>query len=215
MRDNAIFKFTSKIWIHDSVPRKSRVIIRYNEDGRYKFDTVTICPDSSTSIGWVECNGEIKFYASKYHTPPFVMSWMTHETTAHTDWRDISLTVASCGSITIGDDCQRSLRVNVDAQVDPNITIDVTNGTISASVSSTFISIDPIMDTHWYTARRFYSLSVGSGNWSASFSLSGNEVWPYFAEVLNENTPNCTDPTDTFLINPPDVTSDTCNNLIR
>ena len=73
IRDESIFQFTSKIWIHDSTPRKSRVIVRYNEDGRYQFETVAICPDSSESIGWVDCSGEIRFLASKFHTPPFVL----------------------------------------------------------------------------------------------------------------------------------------------
>ena len=140
---------------------------------------------------------------------------MTHDTTAPTDWRAMKLSVVSCGAINIGDDDCTSVRVNIDAQVDPNIKLVVSNGNHSANITSNFISIDRNMDTHWYTARRFYTLSVGDGDWSASFKNNENDDWPYFAETMKSTSPNCTNSTSTFTIIPPPVNSSECDNIIR
>jgi len=225
-RDGAIYKFSAKIWIHDATARKSRMIIRYSDGGQYKFDTVAICPDSSDSIGWVDCTGSITFTSAKYHTPPFVMSFMTHDTTAKTDWRDMSLKAVTCGSVSIGGgggssggagsgSCTRSVKVNVDAAVDSTMELTVGNGTASSNIASSFISIDDNMDTHWYNAKRFYSFSLSGGDWTGSFKLSGNNAWPYFAEIVLGDAPSCTGYMNSFTIAPPAVDATTCNNLIR
>jgi len=223
-RDGAIYQFSAKIWIHDQTARKSRMIIRYTDGGKYKFDTVAICPDSSESIGWVECTGSITFTTAKYHTPPFVMSFMTHDTTSPTDWRDLSLKAVTCGSVSIGGtgggtssdgSCTRSVTVNVDAIADTSMQLTVGNGTTSTDLSSSFVSIDDVMDTHWYKAKRFYSFSLSGGDWTGSFTQSGASTWPYFAEIVLGDAPTCTGYMNSFTITPPAVESTTCDELIR
>ena len=76
---------------------------------------------------------------------------MTHDTTAHTEWRDLDFRVKACGSINIADDnstCTRNVKGEVDAQVDPDIQLRITDGEMFTKIASTFLSIDDMYDTH-------------------------------------------------------------------
>ena len=135
---------------------------------------------------------------------------MTHNATAHTEQCDLDFRVKACRLINIVDDnstCTRNVKVEVDAQVDPDIQLRITDGEMFTKIASTFLSIDDMYDTHQFTARRFYQLTYGAGDWNATFELkgdNGNDAWPYFAEIIKDDPPeNCTNFTDTLTILPP------------
>jgi len=111
-------------------------------------------------------------------------------------------------------DCTRDVKINVDAEIDPNMELKVTNkdGSITATIPSTFIPIDDNLDTHWYIARRFYSFSLADGDWTGSFSLGEDTAWPVFSEVYVGDTPSCAGYMKSFKV---ERTKAVCTEAIR
>jgi len=115
----------------------------------------------------------------------------------------------------VGDgDCTRDVKINVDAEIDPNIELVVTNGdkSVTAKIPSSFISIDDNLDTHWYVARRFFSFSLADGDWKGSFTLNGVDASSVFSVVIIGGKPSCAGYMKSFLI---EETKNVCTEVIR
>jgi len=111
-------------------------------------------------------------------------------------------------------DCTRDVKINVDAEIDPNIELVVTNAdkSITAKISSSFISIDDKLDTHWYVARRFFSFSLADGDWTGSYTLDGTDASSVFSEVNIGGKPSCAGYMKSFAVT---ETKNVCTEVIR
>lgn len=60
--DNSIYHFSARIWIHSDLPIKSAAILKVtNPDKTFFFKMIKLCPLSSESIGWIDCNVDVIF----------------------------------------------------------------------------------------------------------------------------------------------------------
>jgi len=115
----------------------------------------------------------------------------------------------------IGDgDCTREVKISVDAEIDPNLKLIITNAdkSITASVSSSLVSFEDGYDTHWYIARRFFKFSLSGGDWTGSYQLNGSNAWPAFSEIYVGDKPYCNGYMKSFQIM---QNKSVCSEIIR
>jgi len=197
LRNGAKYRFTSKVRMHDEEPIGSRVVLRYNDakTGNYAFETLTECNESSKSLGWVDCNGEIQF-SDEIHNPPFFLSWTSNDgSTVKTDWRDLSLKPISCSLIHTSGKCLRGATVFIDPEANPDIELVVTN-IKNSNDKYTFLSTfedneSESKNTHLGRATRYYWFVLPGGDWLGHFYLDGELIWPTYAEVVLDDLPSC------------------------
>ena len=93
LTDNNLFYFSSRIWIHSDEPTRSGAALKViRPDGSFWFKMMKLCPSSSESIGWIECNTVVEF-DERFNTSArvqFVLS-PKENCTSDIDMDDISL----------------------------------------------------------------------------------------------------------------------------
>ena len=156
------------------------------------FDTVAVCPLSSISIGWVKCEGVLKVHKERHRVQPFRFAFITFNSKARTDYRDLSLKPITCGTDPNPDDaCPRIAKILVDAQTNPTIRLHVTNGDVKVVGEPRYVMNNKTAGTFW--ARLAFDVEIPSaGDWFGRF-VDGNDmnVWPLFTEVRYQEPPHC------------------------
>lgn len=223
IRDGMMYHFSADVRSHNATHQNIvRVMLRRgNGSGGYTFSVITTCV-AGNALGWVTCSADFTFKKDEFKYPPFDLVFITDDTAAF-DWRSLSFSTITCGAISIGSagaavGCNRVVKVNVESQTSQSITLDVTNGTTTTPVSSTFISATEHTDTHWYLSRRTFSFTLPSDGYTGDFKLSGADAWPYFAEVILGAEPNATECPNfltSFDVNVPPPAATYCDQVVR